>query len=124
MLACIAIGFAVGAAYFMESAPPVRNTVAISWGDHTSGDIKSYYGAHVYVVDANGGLDVKFAVYIGRPNAWTSYQHAEVLLGHVTNWEEAAMKFGSIRWTTTDIRVGNGTESDYKLSRSELQSHR
>lgn len=117
-------GYVVGAADSWVGTPPIGSTVAFSWGDHSGGTLKSFYGAHVYAKPNGGQLDVYFTVYIDRPTGWIVYQQDPIHLGRVPDWETAVAKFGVIRWTPTTLLVGDESLSDRSIARTELESHR
>jgi len=108
----------LGLAYRAEAAPAGR-TIAIAWGGGKYGD--AFYGAHVYVGEAEGPeLPVRALVYISRPDRFTYYAHDCGEIGRAKDWPEAVAKFGTIRWSADGLRIGDG----YFLPRAQLESHR
>ncbi len=111
--------------YPVDSRDP-RKTVAISWKSPSdAANTPVYqglqYGAHVYTEpNATGSLDVHCVVYIGE----MTYMDDIGVIGTVTSQAQAASQFGTIRWTATDLLVGNGSPSDLAVPRKRIQTHR
>lgn len=118
------VGYVVGALDKGAFTPPIARTVAISWGSRADGGLKAFYGAHVYVRPVGTQYDVYFTVYVDRPTGWIVYQQTPELLGRVPDWKTAVAKFGVIRWTPTQLLVGDGSAGDKALLRSEIENHR
>ena len=124
--AFLLLGFAAGYLSTRENAAaPIRDTIALSWGDHSNSGPKAMYGAHVYASRlSDGQLGVYLTVYINRPDGFSAYQHVEGLIGTVPDWPAAVAQFSAIRWTPTDLLVGSGSPNDVKVARSKIENHR
>jgi hypothetical protein len=105
-----------------QRAEQLEQLVAVSRGDGRYGP--AFYGAYVYYEPrADGQLDVKLSVRIGRSNPQHSYEHDPRTLGLARDPADAVTRWGLITWTDAGLSVGTGSDA-YRFPRNELERHR
>jgi hypothetical protein len=108
----------------LDSGDYKYDTVAVTYSDGIKPDgtvtYPVFYGAHIYTVARSTGYDVYCEVHLGGD----FYNHTCGHLGRVKSTREARQLWGSIKWTATELIVGDPSGRGIRVPRSEIQGHR
>ena len=117
---CLMIGYGTGAVLTeRKKIVTLEHSLILKWSDGVFDDPP--LGAHVFLEPHMNGKSVRLRVYIGRdqPQFYMPGRIGE--LGVTDTAEEAAAKWGELRWDTDGLHIGvNGKRTRRFIPRAQI----